>query len=149
MRPGSVAALALLVGWLALAALATHSPEPAVVEVPAAAPVRRSTEAPSSAALVALRKGQPIDLNAATLGDLELLPGVGPKLAQRIAEARAARGGAFASIADLQAVSGIGPAKLEQIASAACVGAACRAACKEASCPQGSSTKTADSVLTK
>lgn len=148
MRPGSVAALALFVGWLALAALATHSPAPAA-PVPAAAPVRRSAEAPSSAALVALRDGRPIDLNAATLGDLELLPGVGPKLAQRIAQARTARGGAFGSIADLQAVSGIGPAKLEQIASAACVGAACRAACKEASCPQGSSTKTADSVLTK
>jgi competence ComEA-like helix-hairpin-helix protein len=139
MRPGSVAALALLVGWLALAALATHSPEPAT-PVPASAPTRRSAETPSSAALIALRNGQPIDLNAATLGDLELLPGVGPKLAQRIAEARTARGGAFGSIADLQAVSGIGPAKLEQIASAACVGQ---------SCPQGSSTKTADSVLTK
>jgi competence protein ComEA len=89
---------------------------------------------------VALRSGQPIDLNAATLGDLELLPGVGPKLAQRIAEARSARGGAFGSIADLQAVSGIGPAKLEQIASAACVGA---------SCPQRSKASTAESVLTK
>src|SRR5687768_7993176 len=100
MRPGSVAALALLVGLLALAALATHSPVPAAPAA-ALAPVRRSAEAPSSAALVALRKGEPIDLNAATLGDLELLPGVGPKLAQRIAEARAARGGAFGSIADL------------------------------------------------
>lgn len=139
MRPGSVAALALLVGWLALAALATHSPAPAA-RAPAVAPARRSGAAPSSAALVALRSGQPIDLNAATLGDLELLPGVGPKLAQRIAEARSARGGSFDSVADLLAVSGIGPAKLEQIASAACVGA---------SCPQRSSATTTDSVLTK
>jgi competence ComEA-like helix-hairpin-helix protein len=141
MRPGSVAALALLVGWLALAALATHSPQQGAgtSAAPVTAP-RRSTVAPSTAALVALRSGQPIDLNAATLGDLELLPGVGPKLAQRIADARAERGGAFGSIADLQAVSGIGPAKLEQIASAACVGA---------SCPQRSNASTAESVLTK
>jgi competence ComEA-like helix-hairpin-helix protein len=140
MRPGSVAALALLVGWLALAALATHSPQTEAPAAPRSAVPRRSTAVPSSAALVALRSGQPIDLNAATLGDLELLPGVGPKLAQRIAEARSARGGAFGSIADLQAVSGIGPAKLERIAGAACVGA---------SCPQRSKASTADSVLIK
>lgn len=143
MRPGSVAVLALLVGWLALAALATHSPAELAVRdkaKPASAHVHRATAAPSTAALAALRSGQPIDLNAATLADLELLPGVGPKLAQRIADARAARGGRFGSLADLQAVSGIGPAKLEQIASAACIGA---------SCGQRSSATTKDSVLTK
>jgi len=144
MRPGSVAALALLVGWLALAALATHSPPPeapAAPQTPGAGP-RRDAAPPSSAALVALRDGRPIDLNAATLADLELLPGVGPKLAARIVEARAARGGAFGSIADLQAVSGIGPAKLERLSVAACVGATCAAA-------QRSSASTTESVLTK
>jgi DNA uptake protein ComE-like DNA-binding protein len=146
MRPGSVAALALVAGWLALAALATHSPSPQPTDPPQtrAASPRRDTPPPSHATLAALRDGRPIDLNAATLADLELLPGVGPKLAVRIAEARAARGGAFGSIADLQAVSGIGPAKLEQIANAACVGASCRAAAA-----QRSSVSTTDNVLTK
>ena len=143
MRPGSVVALALLVGWLALAALATHSPAPELARPARAssAPARRATaDAPSSAALAALRAGRPIDLNTATLADLELLPGVGPKLARRIADARSERGGRFGSIADLQAVSGIGPAKLEQIAGAACVGA---------SCAQRSSATTTESVLAK
>lgn len=143
MRPGSVAALALLVGWLALAALATHTPARAPQTDTTAAPahrVQRPQGSPSTAALAALRDGRPIDLNAATLADLELLPGVGPKLAVRIAEARAARGGAFGSIADLQAVSGIGPAKLERIASVVCVGAGCA---------QRSNVSTTDSVLAK
>jgi len=122
MRPGSVAALALLVGWLALAALASHPP---VRPAPKPVSVRADVPVPSTQALVAMRAGKPIDLNAATLADLELLPGVGPRLAQRIVEARSARGGAFASIADLQAVNGIGPAKLERIAAAACAGAGC------------------------
>jgi DNA uptake protein ComE-like DNA-binding protein len=143
MRSGSVAVLALLVGWLAVAALATHSPPPApAAPQTRAAVARRDAPAPSTATLAALRDGRPIDLNAATLADLELLPGVGPKLAARIAEARAARGGAFGSIADLQAVSGIGPAKLEQIGAAACVGAGCPLA-------QRSNVTTTDSVLTK
>jgi len=109
-----------------------------------AAGLRRDSAPPSSATLAALRDGRPIDLNAATLADLELLPGVGPKLAARIAEARAARGGAFGSVSDLQAVSGIGPAKLERIAVAACVGVSCRATAS-----QGSSANTTESVLTK
>lgn len=142
MRPGSVAALALLVGWLALAALASHPPAraPETATTPAVSSPR--VELPSAAALIAMRAGKPIDLNAATLADLELLPGVGPRLAQRIVAARKERG-AFNSIADLQAVSGIGPAKLERIASAACAGASC------AQATQRSNVTTTDSVLTK
>lgn len=49
-----------------------------------------------------------IDVNRATSGELELLPGIGPGLAARIIEDRTARG-AFGSIADLERVRGIGP----------------------------------------
>ena len=124
MRPGSVAALSVLVGWLALSALASHSPPP-VQRTANARSTASAGPAPSSAALVAMRAGQPIDLNTATVADFELLPGVGPRLAARIAEARRERGGVFDSIADLQAVSGIGPAKLERIARVACAGESC------------------------
>ena len=62
----------------------------------------------------ALRDGGRLDLNLASAGDLELLPGIGPTLARRIVEDRA-RGGAYRSADELMRVSGIGPAKLERI----------------------------------
>jgi len=56
----------------------------------------------------------PVNLNAATLADLDTLPGVGPVLAQRILDARDAQGG-FKSVADLRKVDGIGDARYEQL----------------------------------
>lgn len=50
-----------------------------------------------------------LDLNAASASELETLPGVGPRLAQRIVQARATRGG-FRSISELDDVRGVGPA---------------------------------------
>lgn len=58
--------------------------------------------------------GLPINLNAATVDQLENLDGVGPKTAQKIIEYREAHGG-FKSIEELMEVPGIGPAKFEQI----------------------------------
>ncbi len=53
-----------------------------------------------------------VDLAAAGLADLQLLPGVGPRLAARIAEERAA-GGPFRSLEDLdRRVAGVGPARV-------------------------------------
>ena len=54
----------------------------------------------------------PLDLNTATLEQLEELPGVGPATAQAIIDERDRRGG-FTSVEDLLDVRGIGPAKLE------------------------------------
>jgi competence protein ComEA len=55
-----------------------------------------------------------VDLNTATLADLDTLPGVGPVLAQRIIDARTAQGG-FHAVSDLRKVSGIGDARFEQL----------------------------------
>jgi competence protein ComEA len=51
-----------------------------------------------------------LDLNAATAGQLDTLPGVGPVLAQNILEWRDAHG-RFDSVDQLREVSGIGPSK--------------------------------------
>jgi competence protein ComEA len=58
--------------------------------------------------------GGPVNLNTATLADLDGLPGVGPVLAQRILNARDAQGG-FTAVSDLRKVSGIGDARYEQL----------------------------------
>jgi competence protein ComEA len=55
-----------------------------------------------------------VNLNTATLADLDTLPGVGPVLAQRILDARTAQGG-FQAVSDLRKVSGIGDARYDQL----------------------------------
>ena len=54
----------------------------------------------------------PLDLNQATLEQLEALPGVGPTTAQAIIDYRS-RHGPLSSVDDLLEVRGIGPAKLD------------------------------------
>jgi len=55
-----------------------------------------------------------IDLNRATAKELEIIPGVGPKLAENIVAYRDEIGG-FREYAELLNVNGIGIAKLETI----------------------------------
>ncbi|NGY61024.1 ComEA family DNA-binding protein [Lentzea sp. NEAU-D13] len=56
-----------------------------------------------------------LDLNSATAGELDALPGVGPVTAQRIVDHRT-RKGPFASVDQLRQVEGIGDAKLAKLA---------------------------------
>ncbi len=57
-----------------------------------------------------------VDVNSASVGELTALPGIGPRLAQRIVVERARRRG-FASLSELDSVRGIGPALLARIAN--------------------------------
>jgi competence protein ComEA len=57
---------------------------------------------------------QPVDLNSATLEQLDGLPGVGPVLAQRIIDWRTAHG-QFSSVDELTEVSGIGERTLADL----------------------------------
>lgn len=85
------------------------------VGVPAPAPGGPATGggAPPAGAAAGGADG-PIDLNTATLAELDTLPGVGPVLAQRILDWRTEHG-RFATVDQLSDVPGIGDARLAQL----------------------------------
>ncbi|MET7423085.1 ComEA family DNA-binding protein [Dactylosporangium sp. NPDC005555] len=58
--------------------------------------------------------GGPVNLNTATIAELQTLPGIGEVLAQRIIEYRDRHGG-FRAVTDLRQVEGIGDAKFAQL----------------------------------
>jgi competence protein ComEA len=60
--------------------------------------------------------GDPLDLNTASVDQLDQLPGVGPVLAQRIVDYRSQHG-AFRSVEQLQEVSGIGAQRFADLKS--------------------------------
>lgn len=78
---------------------------------------------PASAAeeLPAAPRGDRLDLNTATLEELETLPGIGPVLGQRILDYRAEYGG-FQTVDELIYVKGIGEKTLEKIENLVKVG---------------------------
>jgi competence protein ComEA len=77
-------------------------------------PGRGVVAASAGASAAGSSPSAPLDLNSATLEELENLPGVGPVTAQKILDYRQQHG-AFHSVAELQGVSGIGPAHMAQL----------------------------------
>ena len=57
----------------------------------------------------------PLDLNRATVEQMEALPAIGPKLARSIMAARNARGGRFANLDEVLAIDGVGPKTIDAI----------------------------------
>ncbi|MBV8691536.1 MAG: ComEA family DNA-binding protein, partial [Actinobacteria bacterium] len=78
----------------------------------------RKGEAPPPAAGIGGGTGGqadgPVNLNTATLEQLDALPGVGPATAQAILDYRKQHG-RFHAVDDLLQVGGIGPSKLEKL----------------------------------
>ena len=92
---------------LAVAALAAQRGDP--VEPPRrAAPSAPHKAEASKPGARSMADGERIDLNRASAEELAAIPGVGPKLAQRILDERTRRGG-FTAIEQLEGVRGIGP----------------------------------------
>ena len=83
--------------------------EQVLVAVPGATAVGTSGASTATGAA-----GDVVDLNTATVEQLDTLPDVGPVLAQRIVDWRTAHG-RFASVDQLGEVGGIGPKKLSDI----------------------------------
>jgi competence protein ComEA len=96
---------ALLVGALAAGAGLATLRRARILRLASACPVSVGHAAVESAgATLAL----PLDLNSATAQQLEVLPGIGPVIAQRIVAFREQVGG-FGSVRQLRDVGGIGP----------------------------------------
>jgi competence protein ComEA len=87
---------------------------PTVDEVPSVPAGVSGTAAPDGVAASA--PSGPVDVNTATVDELDGLPGVGPATAAAIVAYRDSNG-PFASVEGLADVRGIGPAKLEAIRS--------------------------------
>ena len=83
-------AIVLVLGLVATFASAQEAPRP---------PAKGATSSASS--------GTPINLNTATVAQLETLPGIGKSTAERILEYRQKNGG-FKKVEDLMNVRGIG-----------------------------------------
>ena len=84
------------------------------VLVPARVVAGGATSGGSSAAISAPGAGVPVNLNTATLEQLDALDGIGPQTAQQILEYRDANDG-FGSVEELDEVPGIGDKRLESL----------------------------------
>jgi len=109
----------------AIAAAGGPAPKAQLAAVNLAAPIADGEQVvvPGSGAVAAAAASPPaagsapsapLDLNSATLEQLEGLPGIGPVTAQKILDYRQAHG-PFHAVAELEGVPGIGPAHMSQL----------------------------------
>ena len=77
------------------------------VAVSAAAASAQSKSTPKAATAATATAAAPVNLNTATAEQLATIPGVGPKMAERIIDYRQKNGG-FKKVEDLMNVSGVG-----------------------------------------
>ena len=98
----------------------TPAPEPSV-SAPAADAAPMEGAASTAEEMPEAPQDGRLDLNTATLEELETLPGIGPVLGQRILDYRAEYGG-FQTVDELIYVKGIGEKTLEKIENLVKVG---------------------------
>jgi competence protein ComEA len=84
------------------------------VLVPSRVAVAPAGATGAAAAPAAEGGGLPVNLNSATVEELDALDGIGPTTAQKIVDYRDAHGG-FTSVDELDQVDGIGPARLASL----------------------------------
>jgi comEA protein len=60
---------------------------------------------------------EPVNVNSASLEELQKVKGIGPVMAERIMTYRQSNGGKFKTLEELRQVKGIGEAKFEKIKS--------------------------------
>lgn len=90
------------------------APLPTPTTIKRALPAEPAPPAPATVRAPTLVSPKRININSADKAELELLPGVGPALAQRIIDHRT-KNGPFVKIEDLDKVKGIGPKTLEKL----------------------------------
>lgn len=114
IAPAPVSAIAVLVVAMAVVALAVqHRVTPAASRTAPGIGLPSRTGGAQPGRRAPLGPNERIDLATATAADLDRLPGVGPKLAERIVAQRAI---GLSTLQDLDGVSGVGPRLLERIA---------------------------------
>ncbi|MCA9276191.1 MAG: helix-hairpin-helix domain-containing protein [Phycisphaerales bacterium] len=94
---------------VALSRELVRAPAPAPQAITSSENDEPASQPPQRASAIRL-----IDVNAGTLSELDLLPGIGPALGQRIIDYRSEHG-PFSTPEDLTKVSGIGPRTLEKM----------------------------------
>jgi competence protein ComEA len=77
------------------------------IAVSATAASAQSKSTPKAATAATATAAAPVNLNTATAEQLATIPGVGPKMAERIIDYRQKNGG-FKKVEDLMNVSGVG-----------------------------------------